>query len=84
MNIVGLLKTILIIVAVYYLVTFVNRFFLNRYVRRVQRMREEKRRTTNRSKREGEVTIEDRKKNGKGINKDLGDYIDYEEIKEDQ
>lgn len=33
-------------------------------------------------KKEGEVTVENKDSSGKKINKDEGDYIDYEEVKE--
>lgn len=80
MNIVGFLKTIFIIVLVYYAITFINRFFLNRFVRRVQKVREEQRKASSNRKREGDVTIDSNRQGGKKINKDMGDYIDYEEI----
>ncbi|MGC9344200.1 MAG: hypothetical protein ACP5E3_15970 [Bacteroidales bacterium] len=35
-----------------------------------------------RKEREGDVTVEDRNPHKKKINKDEGDYIDYEEVKE--
>ncbi len=74
---VGLLKTILILVAVYYIVTFVNRYFLNKYVKRVQNKQYQDARN-----KEGKVTLEDRGGKKKRISKDEGEYVDYEEVKE--
>lgn len=75
--IVGLLKTILILVAVYYMVTFINRYLLNRYARRVQ-----ERKTREGKRSEGKVTIESPGKQDKRFPRDEGEYVDYEEIKD--
>lgn len=37
----------------------------------------------NRERSEGDITVEDNKSDRKNINKNEGDYIDYEEVKED-
>ena len=81
MDLIGLLRTIFILVVLYYIIILLNRYFLNRYVHRVQQTRKEQEEARYR-KREGEVTIEysgDRKKK---IKNDIGEYVPYEEIKD--
>ncbi|UCG27557.1 MAG: hypothetical protein JSV24_11380 [Bacteroidales bacterium] len=77
---VGLLRTILIIVAVYYLVKFVIWLFrepagTNRSAGQYNQ--------EHKKKKEGEITIDFIPENKKHIQKDSGDYIDFEEIKEE-
>jgi type III secretory pathway component EscU len=81
MDLIGILRTIFIIVAVYYIVTLINRYFLNRYVHRIQQARKEQAEAKHRRK-EGEVTIEYPGEKKKKIKSDIGEYIPYEEIKD--
>jgi len=83
----GLLRTILIILLIYYGIKIISRIFgplLVKYVAKkaserfggqfnYQDQREEA------PKKEGEVTI-DKVPKTKSSNKDIGDYVDYEEI----
>ena len=83
----GLLRTILIILLIYYGIKVISRIFgplLVKYVAKkaaerfggqfnYQNRREEPQR------KEGEVTI-DKMPKTKSSNKDVGDYVDYEEI----
>ncbi|MGC9470993.1 MAG: hypothetical protein ACP5D1_05575 [Bacteroidales bacterium] len=72
---VGLLKTILILVAVYYIVTLLNRYFLKRYLYNLHRKQER-----DIKKNEGRVTVNDHPERKKRISPDEGEYVDYEEI----
>ncbi len=83
MNIMGILRTIVIIVAVYYLITLINRYIINRYIRRVQDVRNEYEGRRNRKK-EGEVTLHHTGEKKKRIQEDVGEYIPYEEVKEEK
>jgi len=84
----GLIKTLLIIALIYYGFKILARLFaplLMRFVAKkagqkfeqqfgqYQRQQEPKRQ-------EGEVTIDKAPKRNKSSNKDVGDYVDYEEI----
>ena len=81
----GVLKVILIILLVYYGLKILTRIFapvLLRYVskkagEKFQQQFNQYQHKTNQY--EGEVTI-DKKPNRKSSNKDVGEYIDYEEI----
>jgi hypothetical protein len=43
-------------------------------------VREEQRRTAHHKKREGDVTIEKNRTDDSGTNREMGDYVDYEEV----
>jgi hypothetical protein len=84
----GILRTLLIILLVYYGVKIITRIFaplLLRYVAKKAAQRfgaprgEFQRKPHNTTKREGEVTIE-KMPNIKTSNKKVGEYVDYEEI----
>jgi len=79
----GILRTIVIIVAVYYLITLINRYIINRYIRRVQDVRDEYEGRRNRKK-EGKVTLHHTGEKKKIIQDDMGEYIPYEEVKEEK
>ncbi len=75
----GLLRTILILLAIYFLFKLVVRillpYILKTYIQKKQNEFQQRHQDINK-KPEGEITIETRK--GKD---DKGDYADYEEIK---
>ena len=74
---IGLLRTILIIVGIYYLVKFIVWLFSSpEKSKRSSDSQESQKR-----KKEGEVSIDYIPDNKKHFNKDSGDYVDYEEVK---
>lgn len=81
---VGVLRTVLIILAIYYVVKVLSRIFaplLFKYVAKKagQRFGGPYNTKNEPERKEGEVTI-DKVPNTKTSNKKVGDYIDYEEI----
>jgi len=84
----GFIRTILFIVVVYYLVKVVIRYILpllfgNYMNRRMNDFSDQfnRQRSTN-TKKEGEVTVDFPSDHKSTKNKDRGEYVDYEEIKE--
>lgn len=82
----GLLRTIFIIVLVYYIFKVLSRIFAPFLMKYAAKKAEERfgDRFKNQSKqeplkKEGEISI-DKMPNTKTSNKDVGDYVDYEEI----
>ena len=85
----GLLKTILIIALVYYGIKVLSRIFAPFLLKYAAKKAEQrfgdqfgqfgKRQQQEAQKKEGEVTI-DKIPKTKTSNKDVGDYVDYEEI----
>ncbi|MFL1012910.1 DUF4834 family protein [Flavisericum labens] len=85
----GLLRTILIIALVYYAIKILSRIFAPYLVKYAAKKAEQrfggqfgefqKRAEQQPKKKEGEVTI-DKIPQSKTSNKDVGDYVDYEEI----
>lgn len=88
-SVVGLVKTILIIMLIYFGVKILSRLFapfLMKYVAKKaeQRFGEQfgqfnRPQQQEKPKREGEVTI-DKMPKTKASNKDVGDYVDFEEV----
>ena len=84
----GLLKTIFIILLVYYGVKFLSRLFapvLMRFVAKKAEQRFGQQFNQHKSQqepqqKEGEISIEKTPKQSKASNKDVGEYVDYEEI----
>jgi hypothetical protein len=81
---VGVFRTILIILVIYYVVKVLSRIFaplLFKYVAKKagQRFGGQYNTKNEPERKEGEVTI-DKVPNTKSSNKKVGDYIDYEEI----
>lgn len=83
----GLLRTILIIIIFYYLFRFVVRLIapyllakgmnkMNDHLKREQNFKTQKRRE------EGKVTIQNNRDSEKKISPNLGEYVDYEEVKD--
>jgi len=81
----GLIKTLAIILIVYYIFKFIGKYilplFIKRVVNNVEKKYKEQQGFTE-TKSEGEVgeTVIDKKPNRNEGNKNVGDYVDYEEI----
>ena len=80
----GFLRTILIILVIYYVLKVLSRLFAPLLIKFVAKKAEERfggpfQKQNDPPKKEGEVTI-DKVPNTKSSNKNVGDYIDYEEI----
>ena len=88
-SVVGLIRTILIIMAFYFGIKIIARLltpFLMKFVVKKAEQRFggqfgqfQKKQPQEKPKKEGEITI-DKMPNTKTSNKDVGDYVDYEEI----
>lgn len=81
----GLVKSILIFLVVYYSIRFLLRFlfpfFLRSFIRKTQRNMNPQ----NPRKQEGEVTIEkDSASRKKSTTSNVGEYVDFEEIDDNQ
>lgn len=80
-----LLRTIFIIVLAYYIIRFVARYILpwiaKLMIKRTFKNMEQQQRPSSAKKKEGEINI-DYQPDRKAMTKDLGEYVDYEEIKE--
>ena len=77
-SVVGFLRTILIILVVYYVIKWITRLLLpllfKRYVRKQSAGHESQ------AGKEGDVTIVKRGKKPTGKDDRLGDYVDFEEV----
>ncbi|CAH8285516.1 uncharacterized protein DUF4834 [Mariniflexile fucanivorans] len=84
-SVTGLLRVILIILLIYYGLKILSRLFAPLLLKFLAKKAEEKfggqfnQRSQQQPKKEGEVTI-DKMPNTKTSNKDVGEYVDYEEI----
>lgn len=83
----GLLRTLLIIVIVYYAFRFLARLFAPVLVKRMASKMQERaqqqynqQRQNSTSAREGETVIDRRPRGQKQSNDDVGEYVDFEEI----
>ncbi len=86
----GLLKFIFIFLLVYYGLKLITRyvvpFFAKRYIKNMQNnfnKQQHKKPYYNKSN-EGDVIIKSNQRKGKKVDKDIGEYIDYEEVKDDE
>lgn len=86
-SVTGVLKTILIILLIYYGLKILSRLFAPLLVKYVAKKAEERfggqfgqYQNQTQQKREGEVTIDKAPQNKKTSNKTVGEYVDYEEI----
>ena len=75
----GLLRTILIIVVVYYLFKIVGKIAFASVINQAQKNIRQNQPQTNRKK-EGEVTIITQDKNSSKFDRNDGEYVDFEEI----
>lgn len=80
---IGLLRTILLIIVFYYIFKIIFKYvvpFL--FGSSISGNKNQKRNNfSNRARKEGEVTIDYIPKKDKKIDKETGDYVDYEEVK---
>lgn len=74
-------KFLLILFLIFFIVKYFAQFFLRSFLNKMQNNAGNQQSQYNRKK-EGEVTINTKPKQGKKIDKNEGDYIDYEEVKE--
>jgi hypothetical protein len=79
------LRTLLIIVLIYYGIRFISRYILpllvDKGLKNMQQKMQDQQRQSQRSTRPpGEVTIEYNKKNGNNASQTKGDYVDFEEV----
>jgi hypothetical protein len=80
----GFLKVLLIIIASFYLLGWIGRIMLRRYIKKMQKKMQDQQKYYYESQNrrpEGEVKIEVNKGKSKKFSKNDGDYVDYEEIK---
>ncbi len=83
---VGLIKTIAIILIVYYAFKFIGRYILPLFVKRMVDNVEKKYKEQQQYQQQdenvkvGETVIDKKPSTNKESSKDVGDYIDYEEI----
>jgi hypothetical protein len=77
-----LLKLILFVYAVYFVLKSVARYFLPFFFGDFQGKVNGRNQNQYKNKREGEVTIEYKGTGKKSFDKNIGEYIDYEEIKD--
>ncbi len=78
----ALARFILILFIVFFVIRLVTRFILKRYIKNMQERYKDKQQQYN-QKTEGDVTIKSSSKQNKKIDDDMGDYVDYEEVKDD-
>ncbi|SMO61776.1 protein of unknown function [Saccharicrinis carchari] len=83
----GLLKTIFFILVFYYLFRFIARvivpFLLGRQMNKMNNhYKREQSFKTQKKREEGKVTIQKKHKSPKKVSPDVGEYIDYEEVKD--
>lgn len=76
---IGLIRTILIIIGIYYLVKFLMWLFRSPATTGSPGKSQD----PHQKGKEGEVTIDFTPDNKKQIRKDSGDYVDFEEVKDD-
>ena len=82
----GLLRTIAIILIVYYAFKLIGRYILPLFVKRmvdnVEKKYKDQQQNFSRDEnaKVGETVIDKKPSQAKGSNKDVGDYVDYEEI----
>ncbi|GGK57826.1 MULTISPECIES: DUF4834 domain-containing protein [Flavobacteriaceae] len=86
----GLLKTIAILVIIYYAFKFFSRYiapiFLKKVIDNVEKKYKEQQQNHQQKEdgKVGETVIAKKPVGPKESNKDVGDYVDYEEVKDDR
>ena len=81
---VGFVRTLLVIAIIYFGIKIITRYILpmlvNKGVKNMQqKMQDQQRQQQHSTKREGEVTIE-QKRQSNNSNQKKGDYVDFEEV----
>ncbi|MCK5028727.1 MAG: DUF4834 family protein [Bacteroidales bacterium] len=77
----ALVRFLLILFIIYFVIRIFTRYVFRSYVKNMQHNFENQQNKNN-NKKEGDVTVNTKPKTGKKIDKDEGDYVDFEEIKE--
>ncbi|MFO7674460.1 MAG: DUF4834 family protein [Lutibacter sp.] len=89
----GFLRTLAIIVIIYYAIKFIGRYILPLFVGKIinnveKKMRDQQQQFNNQQQKStgkvGETVIAKKPSDYKEGNKDIGDYVDYEEVKDDK
>lgn len=89
----GFLTFILVAVLSFYLIGWLGRMLLRRWVARKQREMAERfaggagfgaQQTGRKARKEGEVTVQAKTATGKKVAKDIGECVEYEEVKEEE
>jgi hypothetical protein len=89
----GLLRTLAIIVIIYYAMKFIGRYILPLFVGKIvdnveKKMKEQQQQYQDRQEKStgkvGDTVIEKKPSDYKEGNKNVGDYVDYEEVKDDK
>ncbi len=78
---VGMARFLLILFVIFFIVRIFTRYVLRRYFSKMQQNFEDQQQQYQ-NKKEGDVTINTKPNSSKKIDKDEGDYVDYEEVKE--
>ncbi len=76
-----LVRFLLIVFLIYFIIRIFTRYIFRSYFKKMQGNFENQQNQYN-NKKEGDVTINTKSGKNKKIDKNEGDYIDYEEIKE--
>lgn len=84
-----ILRTILIILVVYYAIKFISRLMMPYLVKKVvdkaqDRMHQQQQQQYGPQKQEGDVTVQVKQGQNTKYNPDEGEYVDFEEIKDDK
>jgi hypothetical protein len=77
-----ILKVILFAFAIYFILKSVARFLLPPAFRNLEKKMREQNQGRYQNKREGEVTIQQQNKKKNNYGKGIGEYVDFEEIKD--
>lgn len=77
----ALVRFLFILLIIYFIIRIFTRYVLRFYLNNMQRKYENQQNQYNK-KREGDVTINTKPNKTKKIDKDEGDYVDFEEIDE--
>lgn len=78
----ALVRFLLILFIIYFIIKIFTRYILGSFFKKMQGNFENQQNNRN-NRKEGDVIIKTQPKGGKKIDKEEGDYIDYEEIKEE-
>ncbi|MBI9035404.1 MAG: hypothetical protein JEZ03_13135 [Bacteroidales bacterium] len=77
----GLIRIALVLALIYYIVKIFSRFFLKYLIKKHQNQYDNQN-ADHQSNKEGDVSIKF-DKNQKNLSDEIGEYIDYEDIKDD-
>ncbi|MBN1989614.1 MAG: hypothetical protein JW783_09485 [Bacteroidales bacterium] len=76
----AILKFLAILFIIFALLGIFSRFLLAYLLKRLGRRFEQQQKGYGKPKNEGEITVEGQPDNSKMVSKDLGEYVDYEEV----